>query len=268
MTRTTAILGAGWLGLPLGQTLRELGNVVKLSSTSDTKVSWLSDMGFQAFRIELGQKGVYGNWNDFISGADCLVIGVPPSSKGLPAESFGERIEVLCRELAKNPEVRIIWISSTSVFEDLERSYDEADSPNAEVIKAQELIRAEKAITALPNSTIIIRMGGLYGKDRHPVKWLSGRKDIPRPLAPVNLIHQEDAIALVVHLIQEEHLKGIFHGVAPGHPDRKTFYTEEARRLNIPLPEFASNDPKGGKTIISTRIPREIPFTYKHLPGQ
>jgi NAD dependent epimerase/dehydratase family enzyme len=85
----------------------------------------------------------------------------------------------------------------------------------------------------------VVRFGGLIGEDRHPVKFLSGRKNVEQPDSPVNLIHQNDCIGILLTLIEKEIYGEVFNAVAPSHPTRKTYYTKMALSFGLPLPEFA-----------------------------
>jgi NAD dependent epimerase/dehydratase family enzyme len=85
----------------------------------------------------------------------------------------------------------------------------------------------------------VVRFGGLIGEDRHPVKFLSGRKNVEQPDSPVNLIHQNDCIGILLTLIEKEIYGEVFNAVAPSHPTRKTYYTKRhfplvCRYLNLP----------------------------------
>ena len=53
-TKSIAILGCGWLGLPLGKYLVEQGYRVAGSTTRAEKLSTIQAMGMEAFQIQDG----------------------------------------------------------------------------------------------------------------------------------------------------------------------------------------------------------------------
>ena len=113
----------------------------------------------------------------------------------------------------------------------------------------------------------ILRFGGLIGEDRHPIKFLAGRKNIENPNAPINLIHQEDCIGIILEILrqtQNDKLNGneTFNAVTPFHPSRKEYYTQKAIDLNLALPEFNSESLTFGKTISSTKIETVLKYTF------
>ena len=111
--------------------------------------------------------------------------------------------------------------------------------------------------------TTVVRFGGLIGDDRHPIKFLAGRKNIENPDAPINMIHQEDCIGIIEKIIHADSWNETFNAVAPFHPSRKDYYTNKAIALNLPLPEFNESKPSIGKWIVSTKIEAVLGYNFK-----
>mgnify|MGYP001479362126 FL=1 len=106
-------------------------------------------------------------------------------------------------------------------------------------------------------------MGGLLGGDRHPVKFLAGRQDVANPQAPVNLIQQQDAIHLILKVLQQEKFGEVFHGVYPLHPSKKEYYSAKAKELNVEPPAFDTASITKGKKISSTNTQKELEFVFR-----
>ena len=129
-------------------------------------------------------------------------------------------------------------------------------------------MRVEQLLQKNPNfQTTILRFGGLIGHDRHPIKFLAGRKNIENPNAPINLIHQEDCIGVILEILQqtiEGKLGGSesFNAVTPFHPSRKVYYTKKALEHNLDLPEFNSANHSFGKTISSAKIENVLGYNF------
>jgi hypothetical protein len=112
-----------------------------------------------------------------------------------------------------------------------------------------------------------LRFGGLIGEDRHPIRFLAGRKNLENPEAPINLIHQTDCIGIIMTILrQAQHDKWewneTFNAVAPFHPSREQYYTQKAIDLGLELPQFNSESPPFGKTILSTKVENVLGYTF------
>ena len=108
----------------------------------------------------------------------------------------------------------------------------------------------------------ILRLAGLVGIDRHPIKFLSGKTDVRQPKAPVNLIHAEEIIAFIDNLLSNWNT-GIFNLCNPDHPRKEYYYPLIANQLGIAVPKFDLNDKRIGKKINSIRL-KELNFEFKY----
>ena len=73
-----AILGCGWLGLPLAKSLLSKGYEVKGSTTSESKLDVLKNAGISPFQIQLESHQIIGTIEDFLKETNVLVIDIPP----------------------------------------------------------------------------------------------------------------------------------------------------------------------------------------------
>jgi nucleoside-diphosphate-sugar epimerase len=150
------------------------------------------------------------------------------------------------------------------VYADDNSVITEATNPDPNTENGKQLVATEQLLQNNKNfQTTIIRFGGLIGNDRHPIHFLSGRKNIENPDAPINLIHQDDCIGSIESIIEKECWNEIFNAVAPFHPTRKTYYTQKAMELNLPLPEFDESKPSLGKTILSEKITTVLEYKFQ-----
>ena len=67
--------------------------------------------------------------------------------------------------------------------------------------------------------------------------------------APVNLIHQQDAVGLILSLLTSASPEGIFNGVSDTHVTKTLYYQAAAKSLGLELPTFSAD-----KVMDSTRI--------------
>jgi nucleoside-diphosphate-sugar epimerase len=273
-----SILGCGWLGLPLAKSLLSKSYEVKGSTTSESKLEVLKNAGILPFQIQLEEKQIIGNMEDFLKETDVLLIDIPPGLKRDFSTSlemtFVNKMKNLIPFIEKSGVQKVIFVSSTSVYGD---SYNfstslevtEETKPNPDTESGKQLVIAETLLQS--NSyfkTTVIRFGGLLGDDRHPIKFLAGRTNVENPDAPVNMIQREDCIGIIeksLDFAQDNKWEWnqTFNAVAPQHPTRKEYYHKKAQILNLPLPIFAENLESKGKMISSKKVETILGYSFQ-----
>ena len=270
-----SILGCGWLGLPLAKALLQNGFLVHGSTTSSEKLSVLENSGIRPFQITLESDSISGNIEAFLRGSKTLIIDFPPRLRGNTKDplnalgmSFVGKIETLIPFIEKSEIENVIFVSSTSVYGDDNSIVTEETEPHPETESGNQLLHTEQLLQSNTNfKTTVLRFGGLIGEDRHPVHFLAGRTNIENPNAPINLIHQEDCIGIIIKIIEINSWGETVNGVAPCHPSRKEYYTQKAVELNLALPEFNYQLPTFGKIVLSSKVEKVLgySFTKTHL---
>ena len=261
-----SLLGCGWLGLALAKELITKGHHVKGSTTSPEKLQIFSSEGILPFLLSVSSEEISGDLTGFLADSQLLIINIPPGLRRDPGKDFAGDIERLVKETEVSGIQGVIFVSSTSVYRDTPEipTYTEADAANGDSEAAKHLRSSEDILLQHRSfSTCILRFGGLLGADRHPVKFLAGRKDISDPLAPVNLIHQEDCIGILIKLVEDSNASGIFNAVYPEHPSRRNYYSKKAQEAGLALPEFNESSSSKGKIIKSKRIGEELRYEFK-----
>jgi NAD dependent epimerase/dehydratase family enzyme len=104
----------------------------------------------------------------------------------------------------------------------------------------------------------------LIGDDRHPIRFLAGRKELENPYAPINLIHLNDCIGIIEAIINNDLFGETFNAVAPYHPLRVDYYTNKAVELQLPVPEFNSRNVTVGKTILSIKVEKILSYIFQN----
>lgn len=239
MSKTIGVLGCGWLGTPLAETLLASGLDVRGSTTREEKIHSLLEKGIEARVLRLGDHEIEGNPGEFLKGLDCLVVNIPPGIRRDPKADFISRIRLLETYLQKAAIPHLVFVSSTSVYGASQGSVTEGDHPLPDSQTGEQLLQAEK--TLLENTartTQILRPGGLIGTDRHPVFTLSGKNINSDGSERVNLIRQEDLLPVLVLLIAHPKLSGTFNAVFPEHPSKREYYTKEAAHFGIAPPVY------------------------------
>ena len=257
--KTISLLGCGWLGLPLAKQLMEKGYTVKGTTTTEDKITVLERAGVVPYLLALSEDCTLIDFvalEAFLADSNCLVIAIPPKLRGAIKENFVLKIKNIIPSIEQSSIKNILFVSSTAVYKDTIHfeewtTVDSLAEPDTE--NGKQLLEVELLLqNVLSITTTIVRMGGLIGEDRHPVKFLAGKKGIENPDAPVNLIHQNEAVALLISIIEQGDWGKIINGVAPYHPTRKVYYTEKALAMGLPIPEFNEEGISVGKRILGS----------------
>jgi len=260
-----SILGCGWLGLPLAVSLIKKGYLVKGSTTASEKLALLKDKQILPFAITLNTSGISGNAAAFLDNSELLIINIPPGMRNNSEEKFSEKIAMLLPHIEKSGIKKVIFVSSTSVYGKASGVITEATTPQPITSSAKELLTAEELlhISTTQFATTVIRFGGLIGKDRHPVKFLAGRKNVVNPEGNINFIHQDDCIGLIETIIAKDFFGKTINGVYPHHPKRAAYYTEKSRQLSLESPQFDTTSPSETRKIFSLYVEKELGYTFK-----
>lgn len=260
-----SILGCGWLGMELGKRLRQENHEVRGSVTKMEKMSEVRAAGIVPYSIKLFEKGIQGDIRSFLSGINVLIVDVPPGLRKNPEINFVKKIKKLIPYIEKSYVQKVIFTSSTSVYEDTEeyKVYDENSTTDNSNNTSVQLRNVELLFLNNENfNASILRFGGLIGEKRHPINHLSGKTGVKNPEAPVNLVHQEDCIEAILKLMQKEKDNSVWNVVYPEHPTKKEYYTRIAAERQLTAPEFDDSEASKGKKISSDKLIKDLKFEF------
>ncbi len=247
--------------MPLAEFLLAKGFRVKGSTKSPEKRTLLSSKNIQPFHIELNPLLQGDNKKDFFD-SDLLVINIPPGGGDDKIIFHKKQVESILNEVKNSRVEKIIFVSSTSVYGNVNCEVTEEDElhPEKESGKAlkivEEMLQADESF-----EKTIIRFAGLVDTDRNPVKFFTGRKNIPGGNIPVNLIHREDCINIIHQLITRNVWNEIFNACSDLHPSKKDFYTAAAEKLDLPAPEFIDTD-DSYKIVNSDKLKKRLSYNF------
>jgi nucleoside-diphosphate-sugar epimerase len=251
------IIGCGWLGKKLGEDLLKKDYQVYGTTRSSSNFSELDALSIKPVKLELPVKSL----SDVrLPEVDSVIISISPG-RGKDRSEYPKAIEQLSQVLAER-NVQIIMYSSTSVYGDATNEVTENDAlPDAKSDHA--IIAAEGALLKHAPNAVILRLSGLYGEDRHPARYMAGRKEIADGDAPVNLIHRDDVIQVTEKIIEANTQSEIFNVCTEHHPSRDEVYTKIAERLELKKPTFESGG-EDGKTVSSQKLKKHFDITFLH----
>ena len=272
-----SILGCGWLGLPLAETLIDDGHSVKGSTTREEKLEKLSAKKIEPYLLKLDPDLDCRDSETFWQ-SELLVLNIPPGrGRDRIMDYHTRQIRTVIEQVQDSPVSRVIFVSSTSVYPEKPGMVKEGDAIPGEATRdsGNALLQAEQLlISAETFSTVVLRFGGLYGYDRHPARYLAGRKGLGKGRAPVNLIHRDDCIGIIREVIERDIADTIYNCVSDGHPPRNIYYRAAAEKMGLEPPEFSDpeqdevKDDSGGeqnyKIVSNQKLKDDLGYTFSY----
>ena len=249
-------MGCGWLGLPLAKSLVEKGYSVRGTTTNKNKMPLLEAAGVEPYLISLGERAIEGPVSSFLNGMEVLIINIPPGLRSGNESSYVHKIKRLHEQIRSAGIAKVIFVSSTSVYGAVSGHVTEETPPMPTSESSLQLLETEALFKKDGKlKTTIVRFGGLIGPERHPVRFLSGRKGLKNGHHPVNLIHLEDCLRLLIAILENDWWGLIINGVNPEHPEKYHYYKVEAEKMGLPAPRYREEaESMPGKTVDSSTL--------------
>lgn len=264
MNQTVSIVGLGWLGEPLALELHQLGHTVKGTTTSYDKLCQLAKHPFYVGRVQITDEHIEGDWATITEATDILIINIPPrrSIEGIE-DYYPNQIQ---RIIDRTPSsTKVIFVSSTAAYgnTNLNAKEDvvcEPDKPSGHAVRRSEQLCQDY----FGDNCTVLRLAGLIGPDRHPGRFLAGKRQLKNPNTPVNLIHQDDCIELIKRIIDQDKFGEIYNGCADEHPVREAFYLAAAKQLGLEPPTFEPSATTDTKIVSNHKSKDELGIQYKY----
>ncbi|MDE1185928.1 MAG: SDR family oxidoreductase [Pantoea sp.] len=263
--KKVAIVGLGWLGMPLAMALTARGWQVTGSKTSPDGVDAARRCGIEACQLVLTPEleCEADDLNTLLS-VDALVVTLPASRTVQGGEDYMQAVQNVVDTALAYKVPRIIFTSSTSVYGPGPGVMKERSPLRPETVAGKTLVALENWLHDLPGTSVdIVRLAGLVGPNRHPGRFLAGKTDLSDGSHVVNLVHLDDVVEAIVLLLQTPKGGRVYNLCAPKHPTRSEFYPTVARQLGLTPPTFvAETQGNVGKSIDGRAICDELGFEY------
>lgn len=247
------VVGCGWLGLPLAESLVKAGHEVIGSTTREEKLQHLSSAGIDPILFQLNPKPEGLNFNRLFQ-VDLLIINIPPGRKKNTPEFYEEQIKYLKNQLLSSEVKKVIFISSTSYYPNSNSEVTVNTSFDLSNGSSKAVVKGEQQISEIKQALTILRCGGLMGNDRIPGKWFAG-KPTKGANTPVNYIHLEDIIRVVESLIEnssDSTRNQILNLVADDHPTRREVHEKMAEKYGFDAPVWEKPSTIPSKVVESS----------------
>ncbi|MDJ0367066.1 NAD(P)H-binding protein [Hymenobacter sp. H14-R3] len=260
-----AVLGCGWLGLPLAKHLLAQGHRVLGTTTSPEQLPLLAAQGIEAQLLQLGSDFTAtdeARLTSLLSQVTTLVLNVPP--RAAVAGGYPQLLRPVHRAVAAARVQAVLFVSTTGVYPDEPRLMHETDAVSTRDA-ASDVLRTEGHFVPRYGQwkSTVVRLGGLMGPNRAPGRFLAGRQNLPQGDAPTNLLHLTDAVGVLSTIISQDIWGHTLNVCAQSHPLRREFYPAAATYIGLEPPTFQAGG-SSSKLIDSSRLRSLVPYTFQH----
>ncbi len=234
------LLGCGFVGKKLAQNLCELGHEVTGWVRGDDSARELRVLGVNPF---IGDFTEANAWEALPHDFD-LAIHIASSGRGDVAVYEKVYFEGMQRLAAHLPKARLFFVSSTSVYGQIDGSIvDETSETNPSAATSQVLLKAEQI--ALEKRGVVVRPSGIYGPQRSILfqKFMEGSAVIEgEGKRWVNQIHRDDVAGGITFLVGNNNLSGIFNLTDQRPSNHIEIYQWLAQKTGKPIPPYAAEN--------------------------
>ena len=256
------INGCSWLGLPLAKKLKKENINVNGSTTTKEKISVLKTEKIEPFLIDLNKKLDKEILNSFLKNVDVLIINIPPKIRKEKTINYYSKIQNITSNNFIKKINNIIFISSTSVYGSKQGKVGSKTIPSPDTINGKEILKTEKLFDNKNNT--IVRFGGLINETRNPLNHLIKKSEVLNSDAPINYIHLEDCIGIILSVIKKNKWGKIYLGVTPFHPTKKNYFDNLCEKKRIKKLTFSTKETVVNKEIDDNKIKPELNYTFKY----
>lgn len=243
---TSLIIGCGYLGRSLAAKLIAEGQTVYGTTRSFDHAPALTGLGVQPLVVSVTQPVTFAAMRPALeAGSLDVYYMVPPGRPGrrsghpTPRQTVLGGIAHMVKQLRYADTHRALLVSSSAVYGQRDGQHVDADTePEPSSERGRLLLEGERLWLAAGDGYRVVRLAGLYGP--HRVIGMSAVSQnaplVGDPQALLNLIHADDAIALLLAMMRADHAGRIELG-CDGHPvARIEYYAYLAELLKVPPP--------------------------------
>jgi nucleoside-diphosphate-sugar epimerase len=261
MPKSVAIIGCGWLGLALTkQLITEKYRVAVTTQSVDKQNALLAkniDTELLSLPVNDPASVVLSAFNQ-----ETLVISITPQIRQGRSD-YPEKVAQLVKMAELGKVKRIILLSSTAVYNGLSGTVDENSPLDFSAEKVAVIAGAEEAAQNFTGKTVVLRLAGLVGPERHPGRFLQGKRVLAEPQAFINLIHQADVVGVLMNIITEHKYHGIYNAVSATETSKEHYYQAAANALGLPVPEFSFETAmRFGKRINDEKLRNNLNYQF------
>ena len=252
-TPRISILGAGWLGQPLAEHLKQAGYPLKLATHSTERLAQLSAINPENAQVDLDNLNNHDEIWHFLD-ADILIINITYKNR----ENYQHFVNIIEQSNIKH----VLFVSSTSVYKNTQSLVTEStefENENSVVLQIENLFRK-----ATNFSTTFVRMAGLVDARRHPARFFKSGKIVPQSAAPINLIHLDDCLGVITTIIQQNAWGETFNACSTTHPNKREFYSYARGLVDQQPPMFNDETALSYKIVSNEKVRQQLGYDFIH----
>lgn len=238
------IIGSGWLGASLAEQLYNNGHEVVCTYRSNRPEL---PENILTFPMDFSD----AEFTDYLKAADTVIFAFPAPKSGKSHAEICSEASTFCQ-----PECTFLFTSTTGVYPDKDMEFNEQSEVN---LNSPHVITEQQLITHFQRRITIVRLAGLVGNGRFPVRMMSASGKTYNGNESCNLLHHTDAVGILTFLTENRVDTTILNACAPLHPLKGEYYTWMAEQLGIPAPLFEQG--KQGKRI-SAELSQQLGYHY------
>lgn len=237
------IIGCGDIGERVAAELQRQGYRVQATARHDQRAAELEKRGIIPIVADFDQRDALPL---IPVHEQRLFYFMPPQGGG----TIDARMMNFCRQLQPDhcPR-RVVYISTSGVYGDCGGALVTEETPvNPQTSRAKRRVSAENQLREqadrLGFELIILRVTGIYGPGRLPLRQLHQGHQVVRPeeAPPTNRIHSLDLVRVCLAAMERGETGDIFN-VCDGQPSSMSaYFIEVARLYGLPEPEQLSWD--------------------------
>jgi len=264
------IAGCGYVGNALARLLLAEGHEVFGIRRDPSKLL----KGVKAIRGDLADPRSFGPAPQRVEYV-VFAVGADESTEQAYRRAYLDGLAGLLEWLANEGQrpKRIVMTSSTSVYGQRRGEHIDEDSPTHPTqFRGETLLASERLLAASGMSTVVIRLGGIYGPERESVldRAVAGELRI-RPVEHfTNRIHRDDAAGLIRHLLFHPAPAPLYLGVDSEPAEESQLHAFVAKELGLPEPQLEEKDDASrrrqgvGSKRCSNRRARESGYKFRY----
>ncbi|WP_045488238.1 NAD(P)H-binding protein [Vibrio harveyi] len=239
------IVGAGWLGAPLAQTLADQGHHVTVTRRSQSRLDELPITSVRTAQLDLSEPRAQQKIVELIKQEQIerIVGSFPPGFRKGNGQEYAQQWQRLVEAAKVSGVEKLLMVSSTTVYPNLPVDIREEDATFALAQdnphfsdNARIMLQAEQYVMDSGIDYAIVRCSGLIGADRHPSRFALRLKQVSRK-APANMVHQNDAVAATAFALNQIENE-VVNATTPNTVSKAEFYQAAITQsdLDIALP--------------------------------
>ena len=250
--RGIAVIGTGWLGAPLACQLAK-DHPVSATYRKPALRDELASAGVRPVFLDLPD--AVGSLDSLFRDCDAAIVTLPPGGRTHGEETTARYLDLLAPLTPFLSGVHLVYTSSTGVYGRAAKGpIDESATLRPDTPSSRAVVAAETFFQHHAPRCTLLRLAGLYGPDRDPVRFFDRLPAIPDADAPVNMIGRADAAAAIRYVL-EFGITGIFNACSAAHPTKREFYGRRYEDAGL-LPKPFLPGGSDGKRIDSTKLRR------------